>query len=321
MRIGFHASHEQFAPSRLLSLARQAEASGFDVAMSSDHLAPWGLAQGQSGFSWSWMGAALATTSFPIGMVVAPGQRYHPVIVAQAIATLEEMFPGRYWAALGSGEAVNEHVTGDAWPPKAAREERLRESVDIIRRLLAGERVDHDGAIRVHDARIWSRPVTAPPLRATAVGPATAAWAAEWADGLVTVGNDPSSLSEVVRAYTDAGGRGSTAVQVHVALAETEDEALGIAADQWRQGTLPGDVMWDLEQPEDFDLRADPGDEKALRKAVLVGADASAMADRLAEIAAAGFDEMYIHHVGLDQAGFLERARAQLLPAVREVAA
>ena len=126
MRIGFHASHEQFAPSRLLSLVRQAEAAGFDAAMSSDHFAPWGLAQGHSGFSWSWIGAALATTSFPIGMVVAPGQRYHPAVVAQGMATLAEMFPGRYWGALGSGEALNEHITGDAWPPKADREARGR---------------------------------------------------------------------------------------------------------------------------------------------------------------------------------------------------
>lgn len=318
MRIGFHASHEQFAPSRLLSLVRQAEASGFDLAMSSDHLAPWGLAQGQSGFSWSWIAAALATTSFPIGMVVAPGQRYHPVIAAQAIATLEEMFPGRYWAALGSGEAVNEHVTGDPWPAKADREARLRESVDVIRRLLDGERVDHDGTFRAHDARVWSRPAEPPPLRATAVGPATAAWAAEWADGLVTVGCDPETLREVVEAYRDAGGRGPCAVQVHVALSATEDEALGVAADQWRQGTVPGDVMWDLEQPEDFDRLADPGDEKALRKAVLVGAGAGAMAERLAEVSRCGFDEVFLHHVGLDQSAFLGRARDELLPALRE---
>ena len=321
MRIGFHASHEQFTPSRLLTLVRQAEAAGFDAAMSSDHFAPWGLAQGQAGFSWSWMGAALATTSFPIGMVVAPGQRYHPAIVAQAMATLEEMFPGRYWAALGSGEAVNEHITGDPWPPKSERETRLRESVDVIRRLLDGERVDHDGAIRVHDARVWSRPAEPPALKATAVGPATAAWAAEWAEGLLTVGHDPAALKEVVRAYTDAGGRGPAAVQVHVCLAASMDEGLGVAAEQWRQATVPGEVMWDLEQPEDFDRLAEPSDEKALHSAVLIDTDARSMAERLAEIAASGFQEMYLHHVGLDQAEFLVRARDELLPALKDAVA
>ena len=123
--VGYHASHEQVPPSRLLTSVVRAEDVGFDGAMCSDHLAPWGIAQGESGYAWSWLGAALASTSFSLGVVTAPGQRYHPVIIAQAIATLEEMFPGRFWAALGSGEAVNEHVTGDEWPTKTHRNARL----------------------------------------------------------------------------------------------------------------------------------------------------------------------------------------------------
>ena len=124
--LGFHASHEQLPPSRLLAAVTRAESAGFDGAMCSDHLAPWGVRQGESGYAWSWLGAALASTSFSLGLVTAPGQRYHPVITAQAIATLEEMFPGRFWAALGSGEAVNEHVTGDPWPPKEDRRTESR---------------------------------------------------------------------------------------------------------------------------------------------------------------------------------------------------
>lgn len=189
--IGFHASHEQIPPSALLAAVRRAEEVGFDGAMSSDHLAPWGVRQGESGFALSWVAAALASTEFSIGMVNAPGQRYHPVVVAQAFATIEEMFPGRFWAALGSGEAVNEHVTGDQWPPKADRNARLLESVDVIRRLLAGEEVSHEGHVRVHRARVWSRPAAPPPLFATAVSPQTAAWAAGWAEGLATAIQPP----------------------------------------------------------------------------------------------------------------------------------
>ncbi|MEU1971584.1 TIGR03885 family FMN-dependent LLM class oxidoreductase [Microbacterium sp. NPDC019599] len=317
MRIGFHASHEQFPPSTLLSLVHQAEAAGFDAAMCSDHFAPWGLAQAQSGYSWSWLAAALATTSLRIGVVTAPGQRMHTAVAAQAVATLEEMFPGRFWAALGSGEALNEHITGDAWPAKADRETRLRAVVDVMRRLLAGERVDHDGAVRVHDARLWTRPAEPPPLLGAAVSRETAEWVAGWADGLVTVGHDPEALRRVVEAYRDAGGRGPCAVQVHVALGATEDEALGVAAAQWRQATVPGHVMWDLEQPEDFDARSHPGDDEALRAGVLIGADADAMAARVAELAGCGFDEAYLHHVGVDQSVFIARAGDELLPALR----
>src|SRR5436309_6334499 len=145
--IGVHNSHEQVHPAELLTAVRHAEEVGFSAAMCSDHFAPWNLAQGHSGFAWSWLGAAMATTSLPFGVVNAPGQRYHPAIVAQAAATLGAMFPGRFWLALGSGEASNEHITGDRWPAKAERRARLGEAVAVIRALLAGETVSHDGLV------------------------------------------------------------------------------------------------------------------------------------------------------------------------------
>ena len=110
--LGLHCSHEQIHPRALLAAVQQAEAAGFDAAMSSDHFSPWSSRQGHSAFAWSWLGAALQATSLPFGVVNAPGQRYHPAIIAQAIATLGAMYPGRFWAALGSGEASNEHITG-----------------------------------------------------------------------------------------------------------------------------------------------------------------------------------------------------------------
>ena len=286
--------------------------------MCSDHLAPWGLRQGESGFAWSWLGAALAQTSFSLGVVNAPGQRYHPAIIAQAIATLEEMFPGRFWAALGSGEAMNEHVTGDAWPSKDDRDARLGESVDIIRRLLAGERVSHDGHVRMEEARVWSRPAAPPPLLGAAVSPETAGWVAGWADGLATVAQSPDALRRVVAEYRDHGGRGPTVLQVHVSLAPTDAEALAIAKDQWRNGLVPPPECWDIEQPEEFDAAAGEPNDAELREAVLVAHDAGALADRIADLARIGFDRVYLHHVGKDQQRFLDRAAAELLPAIRK---
>src|SRR5690349_14422670 len=116
--ICYHASHEQFAPSQLLRLAIAAEDAGFDGVHSSDHFHPWSVRQGQSGFSFSWIAAALQATTLPFSMVCAPGQRYHPAIVAQAISTLAELFPGRINFELGSGEAINEIITGEEWPSK-----------------------------------------------------------------------------------------------------------------------------------------------------------------------------------------------------------
>src|SRR5688500_19628475 len=150
--IGFHASHEQVRPDRLLRLVQAAESAGFDAGTSSDDWAPWSDEQGESGFAWSWLGAALQATSLPFGVVNAPGQRYHPAIIAQAAATLNVMFPDRFWIATGSGQLLNEHITGDRWPPKEERNERLREAADVMRRLWAGETVTHEGRIHVSEA-------------------------------------------------------------------------------------------------------------------------------------------------------------------------
>lgn len=315
--VGYHASHEQLPPSALLRHVIDAEAAGFDAAMCSDHLAPWGVRQGESGFAWSWLGAALASTSFSLGVVNAPGQRYHPAIIAQAIATLEEMFPGRFWAALGSGEAMNEHVTGDPWPPKDRRNARLDESLRVIRRLLDGEEVSHDGEVRVHRARVWSLPDSPPPLLGAAVSAETAAWLAGRVDGLATVAQKPDALRRVVEAYRGAGGTGPCVLQVHLSLAETDAAALALAEDQWPNGLIGPPQAWDFDQPEDFDAAVADPDETQLRQAVLIDPDAAALAERIAELVRLGFDRVYLHHVGKDQDAFLPRAGEELLPALR----
>lgn len=204
--VGFHASHEQIHPAQLLRDVQHAEQAGFDAAMCSDHLEPWSARQGHSGFAWSWLGAAMATTRLPFGVVNAPGQRYHPVIVAQAAATLAAMFPGRFWVALGSGENMNEHVTGDKWPRKDLRQQRLRECVDVIRGLLDGEEVTHEGLVTVDRARLWTRPETPPPLVCPAVSVRTAGECAAWADALATINQPAQHLRRMLDAYRGDGG-------------------------------------------------------------------------------------------------------------------
>jgi coenzyme F420-dependent glucose-6-phosphate dehydrogenase len=116
--VGYHASHEQHAPSRLRSHLVVAEQAGFTAGMCSDHFHPWSEQQGQSGFAWSWLGAALEATQLAMGVVNAPGQRYHPAIIAQAAAPLAEMYPERFWLAVGSGQDLNEHITGRLGPAR-----------------------------------------------------------------------------------------------------------------------------------------------------------------------------------------------------------
>lgn len=312
--IGFHASHEQVHPAELLRAVQHAEKAGFGAAMCSDHFAPWSERQGHSGFAWSWLGAALATTSLRFGVVNAPGQRYHPAIIAQAAATLAAMFPGRFWAALGSGENANEHITGDPWPTKDVRDDRLVETVGLIRRLLAGEEVTHHGLVTVDRARIWTLPETPPPLLGPAVTVATARRAASWADGLITINQPHDVLREMIDTYRDAGGRGPIALQVHLSWAPDQAEAEAIAFEQWRSNVFPPPVCWDLATPEHFDVAATHVRPEDVHAAVLVSSDLGRQAAWLAELADLGFDEVYLHHVGVEQHGFIDAFGEHVLP-------
>ena len=318
-RIGFHCSHEQIPPGELLAAVRHAEQAGFAAAMSSDHFSPWSERQGESGFAWSFLGAALEATSLPFGVVNAPGQRYHPAIVAQAAASLCQMFPGRLWVALGTGEASNEHITGERWPSKAERNARLRECVDVIRALFAGEVVDHRGRVVVDRARLWTLPPEPPPLIGPAVSVETAGWVGEWADGLVTINQPPDKLERMIAAFRENGGEGKRlAVQVHLSWAPDEDSALEIAFDQWRTNVFAPPLCWDLHTVEQFDIAAEHVSPEAVRDTVLVSADPGRHVEVLRELAALGFDEIYLHHVGREQERFIDAFGEHVLPELRD---
>ncbi len=297
--IGFHASHEQFRPDRLLRLVQAAEAAGFDAAMSSDHWGPWSENQGESGFAWSWLGAAMQATSLPFGIVNAPGQRYHPAIIAQAAATLNVMFPERFWIAVGSGQLLNEHITGERWPTKQERNDRLREAADIMRLLWAGETVTHEGHVQVSEAKLWTRPEKPPMLVGAAVTPSTAAWVAEWADALITVSQADEQLDAVVEAFRTNGGAGKPMyLQIHLAYAPTDAEARDAAFDQWRQNTLPSSVMTDLAHPAQISAAAQHVTRDDLDGAVRISSDLGRHIEWLQRDVERGFDGLYLHEVG-----------------------
>ncbi|HEV7300663.1 MAG TPA: TIGR03885 family FMN-dependent LLM class oxidoreductase [Tepidisphaeraceae bacterium] len=316
--IGFHASHEQFPPDRLLRLVQQAERAGFDSAMCSDHFAPFGESQGQSGFAWSWLGAAMATTSLPFGVVNAPGQRYHPAIIAQAAATIEVMFPGRFWIAVGSGQLINEHITGDRWPTKHERNDRLRESVEVIRQLWSGQTVTHRGHVTVSEAQLWTRPARPPELVGAAVTPTTAAWVATWADALITVVQPDEQLDKVVAAFRDNGGAGKPMyLQAHVAYAPTDAEARGAAFDEWRTNALPSSVTTDLRHPAQLAAAAEHVRPEDMDKSVRISSDLDRHAEWIRNDFARGFDAIYLHEVGPEQERFIETFGREVLRRVR----
>lgn len=315
---GYHASHEQHAPSKLLEYVQLAEQAGFTTAMCSDHFHPWIEQQGQSGFTWSWLGAALQATRLPFGCVNAPGWRYHPAIVAQAAATLCEMYPDRFWLAVGSGEALNEHITGERWAVKGERNERLLECVAVMRRLWAGETVTHRGRIVVEEAKLYTLPAAQPPIYGAALSVETAAWVGSWADGLITIGAPAAKLAELLDAFRSGGGAGKPVkVQAALAWAPTKAEARDGAWSQWRGNVIGGDVLAILRTCADFEAAARFVTPDDVAACLPVSHDPLAHAERLQEYVDAGATDIYIFNVAPPQREFIEVFAERVLPAVR----
>jgi coenzyme F420-dependent glucose-6-phosphate dehydrogenase len=318
LTIGLHFSHEQHAPSTLLRHAKLAAQAGLTIGMCSDHLRPWSERQGHAGFAWAWLASALEATPLSFGTVCAPGQRYHPVIVAQMAATLAEMYDGRLWVALGSGEALNEAATGDRWPPKAERQARLEESVAVIRALLAGERVTTSGRVQAKDARLYVRPVRPPLLIGAALTEETARRHGRWADGLITVALPREELRRVVQAFREGGGEDKPLfLQVALSFAPTYPEAEAAAYHQWRQCVLSNREVTDLETPEDFDRLSDRAAVSEVVEKIRVSADIEQHIGWLEEDAALGFQRIYLHNLARGhQERFIDALATRVVPAL-----
>jgi alkanesulfonate monooxygenase SsuD/methylene tetrahydromethanopterin reductase-like flavin-dependent oxidoreductase (luciferase family) len=186
--------------------------------------------------------------------------------------------------------------------------------VDVIRALLAGEEVSHDGLVTVDRARLWTRPEEPPALLGAAVSVETARWCAGWADGLITVNAPAERLRAIAGAYRGAGGRGPLCLQVHLSWAPDRDEAARIAYEQWRSNVFAPPVCWDLELVDHFDEAARHVGPEAVREVVRVSPDPGRHAAWLQEYADLSFDEIYLHHVGKRQEEFLDVFGAKVLP-------
>lgn len=313
--IGYHASHEQFRPSELLRWAILAEECGFQAINCSDHFFPWSARQGQSGFSFAWLGAALQATQLPMGVVCTPGYRYHPAVVAQAISTFGEMFPDRFWISLGSGEALNERITGEKWPIKSERNERLKECATIIKRLLDGEKVTHHGHTTTEEARLYTLAEKKPLILGAAVTAATAEWLGTWADGMITISQPYAEMKKVVDSFRkNAGEDKPVFLKVQLSYAATMEEAEAGAYDQWRTNIFSGTVLGDLWHVEQFDALGDQVQPNQLSKMVRISNDLQQHIDWIHQDEELGFERIILHNVNRQQELFIRDFGAHVLP-------
>jgi coenzyme F420-dependent glucose-6-phosphate dehydrogenase len=316
--IEYHASHEQFPPSRLLACTQRAEQAGFQGFFSSDHFHPWSEAQGQSGFSWSWMGAALATTSLPGRMIACPGYRQHPAIVAQAAATLAEMFPGRFWLAIGSGQALNERIIGEIWPAKDQRNAKLKECAQIIRALWAGETVTHRGLVKVEEAKLYTRPETPPLLVGAAVTEKTAEWLGGWADAMVTTSRARGEMVKMIEAFRRGGGEGKPVyIKAGISYDKSDDAARRGAHEQWRAVSFPNELLTELRTPKEFDQAGRYVRPEDMDASIRISCSLARHVDWIAEDLALGVDEIILHNINTNQEAFIDAFGAEVLPHFR----
>lgn len=317
MEVGFTLSSEEQTPQGLVELASAAEEAGFSFATISDHFHPWTSQQGHSPFVWSVLGAiAVATRRIRVGTAVTcPLIRIHPAIVAQAAATVTEMMPGRFFLGVGTGENLNEHVTGQRWPSANERRELLEEAITVIRSLWSGELVEHRGrGYQVIDAQLFSLPAEPPPIYVAASGRVAAKLAAELGDGLI--GSSPEQ--EVLRSFEMHGGSSKPKLgQLTVCWAPDEETAIDTAMTWWPTAAVVGELMQELPLPRHFEQASQMVRKDDLRKVVVCGPDVSAYLKAIDTYEAAGYDHVVIHQVGPDQEKGLRFLAEQVLPELR----
>jgi coenzyme F420-dependent glucose-6-phosphate dehydrogenase len=321
MRYWVQLATEQFPPSALVEQAVAAERAGFDGINVSDHFQPW-WEPGESPHAWAVLGAiANATERAALGTgVTAPVFRHNPATVAQFIATIEELSPGRAFLGIGSGEALNEAPSGMDWPPVGEQIARMEEALEIIRPLLAGERVDHEGRFfRTKAAYLHTRGERRPPVYVSAFGPEAAEVAGRLGDGVWTMG-DPEMAPPVIEAYRaacDGAGRepGEIILQAGFSWAQDDHAALE-GARVWKSTQIPDYFTDDWHDPKAMYERAEAEiSDDDFKQSYIVSSDTTHHVERIREIAALGATVVCLQNgSGADPIRALEVYGASVLP-------
>jgi G6PDH family F420-dependent oxidoreductase len=316
MKIGYFLSCEEYGPAELVEQAKAAEQAGFDGLWISDHFHPWLEEQGESPFVWSVIGAVSQVCSLPITTAVtAPTVRIHPAIIAQAAATSGVLTGGRFTLGVGSGEALNEHILGDPWPSAAMRLDMLEEAVDVIRELWSGKFVNHYGEhYQVEQARIYTLPDEPPKIYVSGFGKKSIELAARIGDGFICVMPD----AEKVRRFRDLGGDGKV-VQggFKAAYAASEEEALRIAHEKWRNEGLPGELAQVLPSPRHFEQASELVKPEMLKDSFALGPNPERHLAMIDQFDRAGYDEVYVSSMGPHYRELCDLYSKEVLPRVR----
>jgi G6PDH family F420-dependent oxidoreductase len=309
---------EQSAPRDLVGYAVAAERAGFDFEVSSDHYSPWLTSQGHAPYAWSVLGAVSQVTDRVelATYVTCPIQRYHPAVVAQKAATLQLLSNGRFILGLGSGENLNEHVTGEGWPPVAQRQDMLVEAATIIRELVTGELVTWEGDyFRIDSARVWDAPENGVPIGIAVSGESSVERFAPLADHLIAVQPD----AEVIKSWDQAHDGDSRKIgQLPICWDPDRDSAVARAHDQFRWFGGGWAVNADLPTPAGFAAASQFVRPEDVADSIPCGPDLDAIVEAVRPYHEAGFTDLALVQVGDDgQQQFLDQTASKLLEELR----
>ncbi|XVU23323.1 TIGR03557 family F420-dependent LLM class oxidoreductase [Actinoplanes sp. CA-054009] len=313
MRIGYFLSSEEYTPAELIEQARGAERAGFQALWISDHYHPWVDAQGQSAFVWSMIGAiSQAAPSLEITTAVTcPTVRIHPAVIAQAAATSAVLTGGKFRLGVGTGEALNEHIFGDAWPELDVRLEMLEESIEIMRGLWQGGNYSHHGQhYTVENARIYTLPSAPVEIHISGFGPKATEVAGRLGDGYVSVMPD----AELVSLFRSSGG-GKKVVQggFKAAYASSEEEGARLAYEKWPNSGVPGELSQVLPSPKHFEQASQLVTQDMVKESFVCGADPRAHREMIEKYEKAGFDEVYVANTGPHFQGLFDLYAKEIL--------
>jgi len=313
MRIGYFLSSEEYTPAELIEQAKGAERAGFSALWISDHYHPWVDAQGQSAFVWSTIGALSQTTTLPITTAVTcPTVRIHPAVIAQAAATSAVLTGGRFRLGVGTGEALNEHIFGDAWPEAEVRLEMLEEAVEIMRELWKGGNVSYRGKhYTVENARVYTLPEKPVEILVSAFGPKALEVAARIGEGYISTMPD----GDMVKQFRSSGG-GQRVCQAgfKAAYAASEEEGARLAYEKWPNAGVPGELSQVLPSPKHFEQASQLVTQDMVKEAFVCGNDPQAHLEQIDKYAQAGFDEIYVANTGPHWQGLFDLYARHVLP-------
>ena len=311
MKLGLFLSSEEWGPVDLVRQAQRGEEAGFHALWISDHYHPWIDEQGHSPFVWGTIGAIAQATNMRVTTgVTCPTVRIHPAVIAHAAATASILLEGRFQLGVGSGEALNEHIMGDRWPPAETRLEMLEEAVEVIRTLWQGGNQDHRGKhYLVENARIYDLPDEPPEILVSGFGPLATKLAARIGDGYCTTAPD-----ELIELYRSEGGKGPVQAGTKVCFDSDEAKARETAYRLWPNEHLPGELAQVLPTPAHFEQASELVTEDMVADTVPCGPDLDRHMEALQEYANAGVDELFVQQIGPNQDEFFDTWAKEVLP-------